>query len=258
MKNKSILLITLFTTVILILLLGCDEKVKMELSADEYSSERTTKRLADNMSWDYPVKPGTELWKSLESNEAKVEACQIPQNILEELSDSILLELCLNYPLLNDFYAFENYDKGIDKLIGDFNGIRELFLRENKSKVFLSKYNNLIINPFILEKEISNIAKGEYIVLISTIELLISRPEMQKGLIFSDQKNIMQEMWRAYEMKIEYLKYFQGLGLKTNLKARENIISIIEVANNINPYEDSYDENYVKWINEKTLEIISK
>ncbi|CEA17067.1 hypothetical protein ING2E5B_2342 [Fermentimonas caenicola] len=48
MKNKSILLITLFTTVILKLLLGCDEKVKMELSEDVYSNEQMTTRLSEN------------------------------------------------------------------------------------------------------------------------------------------------------------------------------------------------------------------
>ena len=63
MKNKSILLITFFTTVILILLLGCDEKVKMELSEDVYSNEQMTTRLSENPKWDYPVKPGTEKWK---------------------------------------------------------------------------------------------------------------------------------------------------------------------------------------------------
>lgn len=81
---------------------------------------------------------------------------------------------------------------------------------------------------------------------------------MHKGLAFLAQKDIMQELWRAYEMKIELSNHFQGLGFKTNLIARENIISIIYNSDNINPYKGSYDENYIEWVNEKTLEIIGK
>ena len=45
--------------------------------------------------WDYPVKPGTEEWKSLKSHCEKISVCQIPNEILKNCSTEDLLEICL-------------------------------------------------------------------------------------------------------------------------------------------------------------------
>ena len=84
--------------------------------------------------WDYPVKPGTEEWKKFTSNEEMVNACQIPEKILSTLSTEDLMELCLQYPLIYDVFAFENLNHGLDKLFDDFNGIRELYQRFREKK----------------------------------------------------------------------------------------------------------------------------
>jgi hypothetical protein len=92
------------------------------------------------LAWDYPVKPGTEEWKKLESNEAMVVACQIPATVLQDISTSDLMNLCLQYPLLYDVFAFNNINAGLDKLFSDFNGIRELSQRKDALEILLDKY----------------------------------------------------------------------------------------------------------------------
>ena len=81
--------------------------------------------------WDYPIKPKTEEWKKLESNKTKVEACQVPEYILRDISTNDLMTLCLQYPLLYDVFAFNNTTDGLRKLFSDFNGIREFSKRES-------------------------------------------------------------------------------------------------------------------------------
>lgn len=52
------------------------------------------------IAWDYPVKTGSKEWAKFESNKEKVDACQIPENILSVISTEDLLELILKYPLI--------------------------------------------------------------------------------------------------------------------------------------------------------------
>jgi hypothetical protein len=83
---------------------------------------------ATKVAWDYPVKPGTEEWKKFQSSEEMVNACQIPDAVLSSLSTEELTELCLQYPLIEYVFAFDNLNSGFDKLFSDFNGIREFYM----------------------------------------------------------------------------------------------------------------------------------
>lgn len=56
--------------------------------------------------WNYPVKPGTDAWKSLQNNSEKVQVCQVPNEILTAMSTQELIHICLNYPLLPDIFCF--------------------------------------------------------------------------------------------------------------------------------------------------------
>ena len=94
--------------------------------------------------WDYPVKPGTEEWKQSQSYEEKIKSCQIPEEVLTSLSTDDLTELCLRYPLLIDLFAFENINVGFNKMFSEFNGIRELYLRDGVLKNLKKKYDEKI------------------------------------------------------------------------------------------------------------------
>jgi len=102
--------------------------------------------------WDYPVKRGTVEWKKLKSNEEKVNICQIPENILSSLSTENLTDICLQYPLLYDIFAFNDMNQGIDNLFNDFHGIRELFKREQVLKELLKRYQEKMQNLSFLDK----------------------------------------------------------------------------------------------------------
>ena len=93
------------------------------LSSVTHAQEKTA--------WDYPIKPKTEEWEKLENNKAKVEVCQMPESVLQDISTNDLMTLCLQYPLLYDVFAFNNVNDGLRKLFSDFNGIREFSKRES-------------------------------------------------------------------------------------------------------------------------------
>ncbi len=179
----------------------------------------------EKKNWDYPIKPGTEEWKKLDSNKAKVNACQIPEDILSTISTKDLLDICLQYPLLYDIYAFNSLTDGCNKLFKDFNGIRELFQRKNATLILLSHYINELQRNTLLNSITTDLVKGEYIILISTLEVLICQAELQDSIPKEEKIAILRSLVQGYEKKLELSSYFQGLGFRTNLYSRTYVIS---------------------------------
>ncbi len=63
--------------------------------------------------YDFPIKPGSDAWKALNSHDDMIEACMIPNSQLKDMNTQDLFETCLNYPLLYDFLAFDNLEIGL-------------------------------------------------------------------------------------------------------------------------------------------------
>jgi len=179
------------------------------------------------VTWDFPVKRGTEEWKKFKNNEEKVNACQIPENIISSLSTEKLTDICLQYPLLYDIFAFNDMNEGIDNLFNDFNGIRELFKREQVSKELLKRYQEKIQNLSFLDKTDSSAERGLFIISISALEVLLCRYQLQTNATKENYKEILQNLVNGYEKKIMYVDEFRGFGLQTNFFSRAHVITKI-------------------------------
>ena len=79
--------------------------------------------------YDFPIKPGSESWRSLKSHKEMVQACQNPEGVLQKLTTPALLETCLSFPLLLDVLAFNNLIEGVEQTISNFNGFQILVER---------------------------------------------------------------------------------------------------------------------------------
>ena len=66
-----------------------------------------------------------------ESIAVKVEASQIPADILNILTTSALVETVLNFPLMVNMYAFNTRQQGYNAVYGAFNGLQELAKRDD-------------------------------------------------------------------------------------------------------------------------------
>jgi hypothetical protein len=178
--------------------------------------------------WDYFIKPKTAEWKELKSNKAKVEACQIPEYILQEISTNDLMVLCLRYPLLYDVFAFNDINAGMRKLFSDFNGIREFSKRENAVDSLREQYLAEIRSfPEQLNKG-SNLSIGYSVARISILEILLSYPDFQDGASKENHKKVLESLLLGYGEKIKYPEYFKGSGFTTNLFARAHVIIKID------------------------------
>jgi hypothetical protein len=179
--------------------------------------------IVSSQTWDYPVKPGTESWKKLQSNQEMVEICQIPEKILKSISTEELFEICLEYPLIYDVFAFEDLNKGMSKLFVDFNGIRELYRRSGLSKKLMKRYNQKIQSLSFLNESHTDFMKGQFIVLVSLLELFMYRANLADSNI-ENTKAIMQCLVSGYENKSKYANYFRGIGFRSNFYSRSHIL----------------------------------
>lgn len=90
--------------------------------------------------YEYPVVPGTPEWYAFTTQMQKVHACQIPDDILQNLTTEALVETVLNYPLSSNMYAYDNIQLGYNNLKNQFNGLQELERRKDALTVLSNTY----------------------------------------------------------------------------------------------------------------------
>ncbi len=95
--------------------------------------------------YEYSIVPGTDEWNELQSLEEKLEACQIPEEIVSKMTTEALVESVMNYPMIirlsgglwGGFESGREY--AFNKVKSEFNGLQELCNRAD-AKDELVKY----------------------------------------------------------------------------------------------------------------------
>lgn len=114
-------------------------------SCEEPALEGNNHRCADGSERTY-FHPEID-WASLDGHPEKIEACQIPANILPGLSTAELVELLAEYPLLIEAHAFNTFAMGVDAVLRNFNGATELLSRKDniqKMAIYFDKHKKYV------------------------------------------------------------------------------------------------------------------
>lgn len=134
---------------------------------------------SNNRPYDYPIKPGSQAWLELGGTVERVKVCQIPQDILKDLTTSALVEPCLNFPFFSDLFTSPDYQTGLKNLRTHFNGLEELFNRADLGKSSMNSYANL------LSSTISTADENEFMKHFNKtlyLELILAQPETLQAL----------------------------------------------------------------------------
>ncbi len=153
----------------------------------------------EKVTWDYPVKPGSEEWKALKNQKEKLDICQIPESILENISTISLLNLCFSYPLVYDVLAFNSIQTGMNEFKKNFNGINEFLQRKDAANLLVEKYSK--IQPRGYDKNWNDIQKGYYSLEISIIELFLSQDEIINKMTLTEKQDLIKELLKKLEEK---------------------------------------------------------
>jgi len=166
---------------------------------------------AVNDAYDFPVKPGTEEWKTFQTHGEMLEACQIPEDILKNISTSGLVETVLNYPLLGDYRCYNDFQYGFNQVVSRSNGIQELFARKDAGIELLAKYCTL--DPVAIQDDWTDAQKGFYAWSIQDVEMMLVQEQILGTLTYEQCQDLVKEARIINIFKQQHPEVFSSYGL---------------------------------------------
>ena len=155
----------------------------------------------EKVTWDYPVRPGTEKWNQLKDESERLNALQIPDSILNVIETEELVIACLNYPAAFNFTAYADEHIGFQKVISSFNGLQELFNGNGAGKYLIEHYKNAGTYGFIIKDKRLN--ERYWPLRFLYIELLLSQKEIIKNLEDEDKLLLLETTLNKYSLKAQ-------------------------------------------------------
>ncbi len=174
----------------------------------------TLNSYAQNPTWDYPIKPGTEKWKSYQNTPDIVRDLQMPEKVLKTISTEELLRVCLNYPFLNSYIYSNSLYEGVSNTIIGFNGFVELFKRKDVSDTFLKYYEKKQVSE--VEIYTKKLEKTEFKTHYCAIELIICNDRLMPKFTPEQYVKILKLILQKSKEKDKYSYIFGFRGKMTS------------------------------------------
>ncbi len=147
--------------------------------------------------WDYPVKSGTDEWKAFKRHSQRIEACRIPQYILNRMSTAELLRAWINYPLRIDMMCFSTLQEGFAKQIGRSDALKELLRRKDSGNAVFEEYMKTDFQGTINAWGTwSNYKKGEFYSNNLFLEFLLSQKKVLNSIPKNKKKELLSEVYQ--------------------------------------------------------------
>lgn len=141
--------------------------------------------------------------------------CQIPVDIISDLTTEALAKTCLSYPLFGLMNAYNTPQTGFNAVRTNFNGIDALFERKDAGSVLLNIYKSM--NPENVDKSWSSLERGNFSESFRNIEILLAQNVIQNTIDDSDKKILLKELKSKYDAKFNILDIYGTIGLQSSL-----------------------------------------
>lgn len=159
------------------------------------------------------------IWRTFKTFGDKMEACQIPENILKELSTDTLVALCMNHPMANNYIFYENPIKGAKIVMERFNGFQELKRRADAAEKILDYYEKMTIED-VAERKVNKYSKYRTEITpfkLGFVELAIASNEVP-DLYSVENVGRLEKLSNAkYEQKLKCRTYQTSMSLSKSL-----------------------------------------
>lgn len=160
--------------------------------------------------YDYPIKPGTEEWKAFTTHDEMLKACQIPENILKNMSTAGLVETVLNYPLYGDIRAYDSLQMGFDHVSARFNGLKELLNRKDAGTALIARYHTM--DPAAIDEGWTILQKGRHVTSIQDIEILLAQDAILANLAEKQCNDLVKEAITKIQAKQGHIEIYGDYG----------------------------------------------
>jgi hypothetical protein len=148
--------------------------------------------------YDYPVKPGSSQWQAFKSIQDMYDACQIPIQVLNQLSTKALIQTCLNYPAMAVLLVQNTPQQGFDTWRQHFNGIEALYKRADVLEELLSVYSNYDLSGH--QQLATAVAKGGYTFVLRVLENILVQKDLITRLSDGQQKQLIKTCLTHYAL----------------------------------------------------------
>ncbi len=157
---------------------------------------------------------GTEEWNQLNSFSERLNAFNIPDDILTKMTTENLVKTCLKYPWWILITSRDNNQAGYNYLKSVFNGFRELEKRKDAGKELLKVYEKMI--PENINKFSSLVKRGVFSFQFTYIELLLAQQDILKNTKNEDITLLVQKASSVYHAKSEAFDQYSYYGIATS------------------------------------------
>lgn len=193
MKRKIVIAVSVLSS---LLILSCSESQIINEEVTEHTS--LTRALDSGSNKFYKILPGSAEWKSFKTGVQMLEACQLEESMIRELTTEDLIEACLEFPLSYDFLASNNELSGIDFTIHNFNGLGELSKRNDSFGKMLEAYGSMSYADG--DYYISDMPMNSHLT-IAYWELVLSNPLFLAKATEKDLERFRKIALQKYEVK---------------------------------------------------------
>ena len=152
--------------------------------------------------YDFPIKPVPEQWKAFKTKAEKLEACQIPDDVLNKMSTSGLVETVINYPFMQDMRAYNDLQVGFDNVVKGFNGLQALLGRNNAGTELLKRYSAM--DPAEVDETWTLSEKGDYDVEFMIVEVLLAQKEVRANMTNDELQDLLAESLAKSHAKMQH------------------------------------------------------
>lgn len=167
---------------------------------------------AASTTYTYPDFSADEYIDILDHNE-KVSLCQLPDSLMSSLSTDELLDWILDYPLLEEIYAYDNEQIGFNAVYEQFNGLQELLDRDDAGETILEKYKSTQVINSISETNNS-------ILELAFVEILLMQEDILNQFSIDETAEVFNEVEAKYIEKKQHPTIY-GMTLDTAYETLE-------------------------------------
>jgi len=206
--------------------------------------------------WDYPIKPGNPEWKTLKTKKQMVEVCQIPLSILDTINTKDLVTVCLNYPMFNDYVAYDDERRGVSAIIKHINGFTELSKRENGILELIKAYSEF---PILTEPQKDPTANDYHTPYkLPFLELVLCDPVFLNKMSCEELEKLRKTALNKYDSKLQNSDVYS---LFFNTKKTMLLITIIMDRQNsetLSPEQKETLKTFIKNYNNCTPDLLTE
>lgn len=164
--------------------------------------------------WDFPVNPETEEWQTLKNYNDRLNAYNIPEDILEEMSTDELVKTCLAYPEFRLIMTRNSIQEGYSYIKSIFNGFVELEKRKDAGLQLINEYRKL--KPVEVKNYNELVDQGKYTFKFTYLEILLAQSTILTNMSIDDKKELLGLCISNYEGKNKLPEYYSSFGLETS------------------------------------------